>query len=311
VLSRIAESLYWIGRYIERADDTSRILDVYTQRLVEDPWLDERSSCLAFLDIMGMEPVDDLDSSTVLAQVAYDVRSPASLAGAIRSARENARGAREAVSSEVWEALNTTWLALPEHTRRAKRVGPHAYLQWVRERAAVVTGHIDATMARDDGWQFLMLGRSLERLDMTARLLMTCLDPGPAAPTVTTVLRATGAYEAFLRTRPGNLDATSVLLFLTLDRQFPRSLLHTVAVAEGCVAELDLRLGGTDLSDPLRRLGRSRTRLEFSQPDQLLPELASTLQDVQRTCSAVNNSLAESCFPQTLALAWSVEGDSS
>ena len=166
-------------------------------------------------------------------------------------------------------------------------------------------------MARDEGWQFLVLGRSLERLDMTARLLMTCLDPGPAAPTVTTVLRACGAYEAFLRTRPGNLDATSVLTFLTLDRQFPRSLLHTASIAETCVGELGLRLGGTDLSDPLRRLGRSRTRLEYIHHDQLLPELAGLLKDMQRTCSAVNDSLAEHCFPQTLAMAWSVEGDAS
>ena len=309
MLSRIAESLYWIGRYLERADDSSRILDVYTQRLVEDPWLDERSSCLAFLDIMGLPAPVEVDSSTVLASVAYDLESPTSLAGALRAARENARGAREAVSSEVWEALNTTWLALPEQVRRARRVGPHGYLGWVRERAAVVNGHSDATMARDDGWQFLVLGRTLERLDMTSRLLMTCLDPGPAAPTVTTVLRACGAYEAFLRTRPESLDATSVLTFLTLDPQFPRSLLHAVALAESCVAELDGRLGGVDLSDARRRLGRCRTRLQFSQPEQLLPDLLPTLQDVQRTCSAVNDSLSERCFPQTLAMAWSIEGE--
>jgi uncharacterized alpha-E superfamily protein len=311
VLSRIAESLYWIGRYVERADDTSRILDVYTQRFVEDPWVDERSSCVAFLEIMGMPVPDDVDSDFVLARVAYEAESTASIAGALHAARENARGAREAVSSEVWEALNTTWLAVPDHCRRARRVGPHSYLGWVRERAAVVNGHIDATMSRDEGWHFLALGRSLERLDMTSRLLMTCLVPGPTAPTVTTVLRACGAHEAFLRTRPGTLDATSVLTFLALDQQFPRSLLHAITNAETCLAELHRHLGATDLSAARRLLGRCRTTLEFGHVDRLVLDLLPQLMELQRTCSTVNDSLAERCFPQTLAMAWSVEGDRS
>ena len=109
----IAESLFWIGRYVERADDTARILDVYVHRILEDPWIDEDASCRSLLSIMGLEPGPERSTITeVLDRLAFDRTNSAAIAGALLAARENARGARETVSSELWEALNTTWNAL-------------------------------------------------------------------------------------------------------------------------------------------------------------------------------------------------------
>ena len=139
MLSRIAESLFWIGRYVERADDTARILDAYVHRILEDPWADEIGACRSLLGILGVpEPPVLLGTSTVLDLLAFDSTNPSAIAGALYAARENARGAREIISSELWEALNTTWNAVPQQRRAAARLGPHAFLGFVRERAAMV-----------------------------------------------------------------------------------------------------------------------------------------------------------------------------
>ena len=103
MLSRIAESLFWIGRYVERADDTARILDVHTQRLVEDPWIDERRACANLLALMGSPtPEDEADTERVLGTLAFDRTSPSSIVRGAVGGAENARGAREVLSAEIW-----------------------------------------------------------------------------------------------------------------------------------------------------------------------------------------------------------------
>ena len=210
MLSRIAESLFWIGRYVERADDTARILDAYSHRLLEDPWIDEVAACRSCSASWASRPPRPSTATSQRARACSPsttrtrARSPARWS----AARENARGARETMSTEMWEALNVTWDAFPQQRRAAERLGPHAFLSFVRERAAMVSGLADSTMSRDDGWRFLVLGRSLERVDMTARLLV---DPGaarrPRAVLDAPLLRACGADETFLRTYHGAMDA--------------------------------------------------------------------------------------------------------
>src|SRR6187455_831073 len=137
MLSRIAESLFWIGRYIERSDGTARILDVHLQLLLEDPWIEEDFACRSLLSVMGSEAPEDqkLTRQDVLSILAVDRNEPASIAYSLGAARENARRAREIVSTELWECLNATWNQLPARTRPSR---PHDYFTWVRERAAVV-----------------------------------------------------------------------------------------------------------------------------------------------------------------------------
>src|SRR5689334_24726670 len=174
MLSRIAESLFWIGRYVERADDTARILDVHTQRLVGDPWIDERRACANLMALMGhVVQGGEADTERVLDTLAFDRSSPCSIVGALSAARENARGAREVLSAEIWESLNVTHNALPQQRTMARRYGPHSLFRFVRERSAMVFGLADATMSRDESWLFLILGRSLERVDMTSRIIST------------------------------------------------------------------------------------------------------------------------------------------
>jgi uncharacterized alpha-E superfamily protein len=237
VLSRIAESLFWIGRYVERAEDTARILEVQMQLMVEDPSLDIPTTCDEVLAIMGV-PVqagEVVGTTELLQRLAYDPSSPASIHATLRATREVARRARETMSTSMWEAVNTTWRAIP--SGRFESMQPSAAFSWVRDRAALINGTADATMPRDEGWQFLMLGRSIERADMTARLVSAASVSASAA--WSTSLRASGGYESFLRTYNGLETDRKAAEFLVLDRLFPRSVVFALSRAEHCLENLE------------------------------------------------------------------------
>ncbi|TXR57133.1 alpha-E domain-containing protein [Quadrisphaera setariae] len=313
MLSRIAEALFWIGRYVERAEDTARLLDVQLQLLVEDPWLDEGTACANLLAVMGapLEPgqvgedgaAAVADRRTVLDRLGYDPFSSASIVASIGGARENARRARETVSTEMWEVLNTAYNAVPSGRWRA--VSPHTFFAWVRDRTSTVTGIADSTMSRDDGWLFLVLGRSIERADMTARLITSTASLGGPASRWPSLLRACGAHETFLRTYRGLEDETEAAEFLLLDRLFPRSIVHALAQAEKCLADLESsgqRAGVFD--EAQRRLGRARAELEYRPLTDVLAHLPDEMERVQRTCSAASDAVARRYFSSAEALTW-------
>lgn len=311
MLSRIAESLFWIGRYVERAEDTARILDVHVHLLLEDSPLDEQSSCADLLAAMGLSgefKPDELDIATVVRVLAYDRDSPAAIAGALEAARENARGAREAISSEMWECLNTTYNALPQHIADAHRLGPHGFFEFIRARTAMMSGLSDATMSRDDGWRFLVLGRSLERVDMTARLLSLRFGSSRHLPGRVALLRSCGAYEAYLRTHRGVLDTNRVVRFLLLDRLFPRSVFHALSTAEECLSELSPDRGQYDELEEVRMiLGRARTQLEFSRVEDLLLDMPGMLESLAETCRTTGAAIAQRYFRAYEPRAWMSE----
>jgi uncharacterized alpha-E superfamily protein len=313
MLSRIAESLFWIGRYVERADGTARILDAFLARILEDPWVDEDAACRTLLAILGSAPPHDarLTTGDVLELLGFDVDNPSSIAGALSSARENARGARETISSEMWECLNVTWHSLPARRIAAEHLGPALYLGFVRERAAVLAGLAESTMSRDDGWRFLVLGRNLERVDMTARLLSIqaiAADSG-FVDQWRTVLRACGADESFLRTHGGEVVAQRVAEFLLLDRLFPRSALHALTEAEECLEALAPATERAGMADPARRpVGQARTRLEYADAATLLDDLPAHLLALQQACAAASAAVTARYFDQTMPVTWAHEG---
>ncbi len=312
MLSRIAESVFWIGRYIERADATARILDVHIQLLLEDPWVDEAVACASLLSVMGSETAEDdedvvVRAPEVLAQLAFDPENPSAIAGSLSYARENARGARETISAETFECMNATWMNLAERRRRADRFGPHGFFQWVRDRTAILSGLVDTTMSRDESWQFLTLGRSLERADMTARLLMMRTLPGGGAPTWGTLLRSCGAYESYLRTYRGPVKEGNAAEFLLVDRLSPRSVFVALSTAEDCLSHLDPAAGRSGFADDARRLlGRARTDLEFRGAGELLGDFSHYLEELQATCSGVSDAVARKYFPHVRPTSWSM-----
>ncbi|GAA0629432.1 alpha-E domain-containing protein [Kutzneria viridogrisea] len=308
MLARNAESLYWIGRYVERADDTARILDVSVHQLLEDATVDPDAASRQLLSVLGIEPPKGavLDVWSLTELVAYSASNAGSIVASVTSARENTRGAREVVSTEMWECLNAMWNAVPERQRYSRRVGPHAFFSFVEERAAMFAGLADSTMSRDDGWRFLVLGRSVERVDMIVRLLLSRAGDKASSPGWVTVLRSAGAHDTYLRTYRGALDASRVVQFLLLDRLFPRSVFHALVQAESCLEHLDhhssVRVGAT--AEATRLLGKARSELEFLRTSELLDDLPTRLKSLQDTVRDVGEAVSHQYFHSAPWVAW-------
>ncbi|OBB32390.1 hypothetical protein A5792_01385 [Mycolicibacterium peregrinum] len=312
MLARNAESLYWIGRYVERADDTARILDVTVHQLLEDSSVDPDVASRTLLRVLGIEPpTRRLDVWSLTDIVAFSRDSGGnSIVDSVSAARENARGAREVTSTEIWECLNTTYNALAERERAAKRLGPHEFLSYVEGRAAMFAGLADSTLSRDDGYRFMLLGRAIERVDMTVRLLLSRVGDSGSSPAWVTLLRSAGAHDTYLRTYRGVLDAGRVVEFMLLDRLFPRSIFYSLRLAEHSLDELlnrpHSRLGAT--AEAQRLLGRARSELEFLQPGALLESLDARLAGLQKTCRDVGEALALQYFHSAPWVAWTDAG---
>jgi uncharacterized alpha-E superfamily protein len=305
MLSRIAESLFWIGRYVERADGTARIVDVLRLQLLEDPGTDEQAAAEAVLSvIMGQHTPEGAGIGEVGSQLVFDRTNSSSITGSWMAARENARRARETLSTELWESINTTW-------HRWNSMGRHVvterHLSWVRERAALVSGIADSTMSHDDAWEFLVLGRSLERADMTARLVANGGLPY-AGPSWSTVLSSCGAQQAFMRSHRGVLTDDLAALFLVLDREFPRSVIFALHAAERRLMKLSPEAQRIGVSDEARRrLGRIRTSLEYRPTDEILVDLSGQMLHVQEAVMAASQAIAQRYFQPGPAPTWTEE----
>ena len=337
MLSRIAESLFWLGRYVERADDTARVLDAFMHRLLDDPTTDEHAACHTLFAILGVEQPDPAaaryDAAAAMDLLGFDVRNPSAVAGAWCAGRDNARGVSEVISTEAWECLNSTWHALDAQRRAAGRLGPYGYLRFVRERAALFCGLADSTMSRDEGWLFLTVGRSLERVDMTARLLSAKVLASRDAPEWSTLMRAAGADEPHRRSLGWGRDPQSAARFLLLDPTFPRSVVHALGLAEQCLARLDQEtaqahapafahsahigvagldatpggvggVNGRGLSQARRDVGRLRTMLEYADELTLGVRLTEYLKELQEGCVVASRHVADEYFQYSAPMIW-------
>uniref|UniRef100_UPI0011780130 alpha-E domain-containing protein n=1 Tax=Amycolatopsis kentuckyensis TaxID=218823 RepID=UPI0011780130 len=189
----------------------------------------------------------------------------------------------------------------------ARRAGPHAFLSFVEERAAMFAGLADSTMSRDDGWLFMVLGRSIERADMVVRLLLSRVADRASSPGWITVLRSAGAQDTYLRTYRGALDAGRVVQFLLRDRLFPRSVFHALLQAEECLQRLDPGGGArtNEKSEALRELGRARSELEFLRPSELLTDLPRRLAALQTSIKEIGEAVSMQYFSTSPWVAWS------
>ena len=245
MLSRTADNLYWIARYMERADIAARLLEVGSRisllpsahgyRSEWDSLLQSSGTADGFAKKYGDPVQRNLES-----WLFFDRDNPASVANCITAARENGRIVRTALTSQVWDALNTAFQELRQLERTPRSELELSRLtDWVMRHSAMVRGAIDATLLRNDGYNFLNIGYYLERGDNTARLLdvkyyvllprLDFVGSGLDNYQWTTLLRAMGAHRAFHWAYGGEVTAAKIAHLLILNPQSPRSLITCVA----------------------------------------------------------------------------------
>jgi uncharacterized alpha-E superfamily protein len=271
MLARHAEYLFWTGRYIERAEDTARLLDVTYHALLEATSFEARRTWRDLLRMLSLESAfaetgREPTAKGVSEFLVLDDTQPGSIVNAVTYARENVRSLREQVSTEMWEAVNGFHLELRARDLHADLEQPYTLYGLVKRRCQHLAGVAAETMPRDDGWRFLQIGWMLERAEMTCRLLdvryaLAVAEDG-AYHHWLGILKSASAAEAYRKAHRASLEPADVLEFLLLSRNFPRSLLFCLRRVE---QELG-RLGGDDgrLTRPERLLGRIRADLEYA-----------------------------------------------
>lgn len=293
MLSRIADSLLWIGRYVERAEQTARILDVGLEAVAEGAEHPVEEHCRHVLGIVGLAALapQACTPQDVVTLLATDADSPSSVAGALRAARDNARGARDVLTADTFETLNVLTRRAPVSDEPGHL---HARLRSIGRGCLTFFGGIDAFMPRDEAWIFLRLGRLLERLDMTARLLRAAADPdGPMDASA--LLRSCGAHEPFLRRSRGQLEPREAVEFLLLDELCPRSAVHCLDRLGSAIDMLALlhgrprRFGEREMTQ--RLIGQAMSSLRFRSLDVILADLPQEMADLQTAASAIGEAI--------------------
>lgn len=284
MLARHAENLFWAGRYLERAEQTARMVDVTYHSLLETPPAEADDAWRQLLDVLHLPSAfvamptatDDTPSATTVTRfMVSDRDNPGSVVSSIRQARENLRSVREMISTECWEATNSLYLRMqgPDLTADlAQR--PYEPLGDVRRGAALAVGLANDTMRHDDGWRFLTLGRMLERVGMICRLLLVRVADSDIHSDIgfhdgVAILKSVSASEAYRRSHR-RMDPAGVVSFLLLEGDFPRSVLYCLNSAE--VQLVALGAGTSRAGRAHRTLGRLRAAIEYRNADELLDE---------------------------------------
>ena len=210
---------------------------------------------------------------------------------------------RDTISGEMWESLNATWYLCSDELTDTDGAMPSRLFRLVKERAALFWGLADTTMSRDEAWAFLTLGRSLERVDMTCRLLSSRWAGATGSAGWVTTLRCCSAYGAYLRSYRRSVDVRRATEFLLLDRTFPRSVQHALGTAELTLAAIEA--AGASAPEAHRLLGRASADLRFRDINEILPHLPEVLARLQSACAGTSDALATTLFSGARVVGWS------
>lgn len=267
MLSRIADNLFWMGRYIERAENTARLLHVNYLALLEAPHVMGASDLITekwahLLDIMESkeafyEHYESVNGQNVPYWLALHPQNPASISSSLRFARENARALRDRISTEMWQAINMSYLHLcVEMPDVLEEDALHDYCVTAREASHLFFGIAHATLPHDEGWYFMRTGQFLERADNTLRTLQandvyagkrTPVQAGIEAHRDTALLKSLSAYEAFRKHYLSGLSSELIYEFLLLNDTFPRSVRYSLRLLHETIA--DIQRTNPDVSD--------------------------------------------------------------
>ncbi|NNJ09770.1 alpha-E domain-containing protein [Chloroflexales bacterium ZM16-3] len=305
MLSRVADSLYWMSRYLERAEHTARLIAVGLDLMLDQT---PQSTGIRWERLLASlhaypPPSGSGDAYAIARMLTFEMSNDASIASCIASARENARQVREQISSEMWEQLNRLYLKVKGSSIDAIWHGdPLEFYQEVKEGAHLFQGITDATMTHGEGWQFIQVGRHLERAGGTAALVDQHFRPFLEAPADAPLaldyidwvglLKCCTAFEAYCKVYTADIKPESVAEFLLLNADGPRSVRFAADRIQRSMQAISQATGTRSAGRAERLAGRLRASLDYGQVDEIIAENMHTyLENIQRQCAAIHGAI--------------------
>jgi uncharacterized alpha-E superfamily protein len=284
MLSRVANSLYWMSRYIGRAENTARLVDVNLQLLLDMRNIADTSLDDHWMPIVQSSGDDDLFRSlhpratgeTVTEFLVFQSANTNSILSAVTQARENARMVRDQITTELWEEINRLYLFLRSPAaHRLWRHSPHEFFAEIKNGALLIQGLVDATVVRNEGWYFIQAGRYLEHADKTSRILdvrhASVPERGPPAAVSqadalgwSAVLRSCSAWDAYKAEHGAEVQPSLVAGLLLLSNDFPRSVRFCVREINTALRRISGVAGDRFSNDAEKLAGRLLAELSFS-----------------------------------------------
>lgn len=312
MLSRVADAVFWMSRYIERAENVARFIDVNQAiSLGGRVGLADQWSPLIYAsgdEELYRELYGEFSQKNVLRFLMFDRRNPNSILSCVAAARENARTIRDILSTPMWEAVNRFYLRVREALAEERGIlnNPHDFLERVKRSSHQVIGVTGVTLSHGEAWNFAMLGRLLERADKTSRILdvkyfILLPDVSLVGSTLDIVqwsalLESTSALHMY-RKRHGRINNIKVIEFLVLDRYFPRSMRFCLSEAEQCLHAISGSPPGTFENRAEQLLGILNAKLNFSSVDDIRREgLHEFIDSAQAQINAVGQAIFEQFF---------------
>ena len=284
MLSRVANSIYWLSRYMERADNVARFIDVNLQMMLDLP-SGSQEQWHPLVSISGDDAAfwsnfSVASRDNVIKFLTFDGDNSNSIVSCLRAARENARTIRESISPEMWEQVNSCYLMVNAAASNQRlMMSPSSFFSDVKKASQLFHGITDATMLHGEVWHFYRLGRLLERADKTSRLLdvkyfmllPSVSDVGTPLDDIqwAAVLRSTSALEMY-RKRHGHIAPEQIINFLVLDHEFPRSIHYCLTTANDSLHAISGTPIGMYRNTAEQRLGQLRAELAYTDTRQIV-----------------------------------------
>lgn len=311
MLSRVADSIYWLNRYVERAENVARFIDVNLNLILDSPpGVAEQWEPLIFTTgdrKIFQERYGQATAENVIQFLSFDSSYPNSILSCLQQARENARSIREAISSEMWEQVNAFYLMVKEANPEKMLSNLHDFFAQVKLSSHLFAGITDATMTHNEGWHFGRIGQFLERADKTSRildvkyfiLLPSVKDIGTPLDEIQwmALLKSASAYEMYRKSKQHRIIPNRVAEFLILDREFPRSIKFCLSQVSESLYQITGTPTGNCQNSVERALGRLRAELEYTTIEEIINiGLHQFLDKLQININDVSEKIFESFF---------------
>jgi uncharacterized alpha-E superfamily protein len=313
MLSRVADSLYWMSRYLERAEHTTRLLDVNLNLMLDESSTSADHRWLRLLQSLGKPKRVKWESNpySLSHALTFDTGNKTSVLSCILAARENARHVREMISTEQWQRLNQLYLdaTRPEirqlgqpDSMQGATDAPVTFLTMVLDAVHQFQGVTDSTMSHGEGWQFIQVGRFLERATATAMLLEAYHEDLWAQPDRPSegneylewmgLLRSATAFEAYCKVYTADLTPDRILEYLLLDAEFPHSLRFSIDSLQCALQAIQAQSGKSRAEELNRIAGRLSASLGFASVDEILiGDVVEYLHGIQRQCQGIHQTI--------------------